>query len=81
VRAATRIGVSEAPEPFTPLPVDLSDVRRTLLENLGHDPTEIDELIRYNGLPSAIVHAALLELELGGIVSILPNNRACLITL
>ncbi len=81
VRAATRIGVSEAPEPFTPVPVDLSDVRRTLLENLGHDPTEIDELIRYNGLPSAIVHAALLELELGGIVSILPNNRACLITL
>ena len=81
MRTAARTGVAEAPEPFTPLPADLSQVRRTLLDNLAHDPTAIDELIRQNGLPSAIVHAALLELELGGQVSILPNNRACLIGL
>ena len=81
LRTAAKSGVAETPEPFTSLPADLSQVRRTLLENLGHDPTEIDELIRQNGLPSAIVHAALLELELGGQVSILPNNRACLTTL
>ncbi len=81
MRTASRRGVAETPEPFTPLPADLSQVRRTLLGDLGHDPTEIDELIRQNGLPSAIVHAALLELELGGHVSILPNNRACLTTI
>ena len=80
LRSASRSGVAEASAAFTPLPADLSQVRRTLLENLSHDPTEIDALIRHNDLPSAVVHAALLELELGGQVSILPNNRACLIT-
>lgn len=77
--SSARPGVAETAAAFTPLPADLGDVRRMLLENLAHDPTEVDELIRQTGLPSAIVHAALLELEIGGQVSILPNNRACLI--
>ncbi len=81
LHSATRIGIAEPPEPFTPPTADLSQIRRTLLENLGHDPTQIDQLIRQNGLPSAAVHAALLELELGGQVSILPNNRVCLVGL
>ncbi|MDT7950506.1 MAG: DNA-processing protein DprA [Acetobacteraceae bacterium] len=77
-QVATRMGVAEGPEPFAPTPLDLGKVRETMMECLGFDPTDIDELIRQNGLPSAVVHAALLELELGGQVSILPNNRVCL---
>ena len=73
-------GVSEPSARYEPRLAD-DEVRRLVLDNLGHDPADIDDLIRQSGVPSASVHAALLELELGGQVSVLPNNRACLTAL
>jgi DNA processing protein len=43
-----------------------ADARRTVLDLLGPTPVQLDELIRQSGLPPAIVHSVLLELELGG---------------
>ena len=50
-----------------------------MLENLGHDPTQVDDLVRRCQLSASAVVAALLELELGGRVEMLPGNKACLV--
>ena len=51
----------------------------SVLENLGHDPTEVDDLVRRCQLSASAVVAALLELELAGRLEVLPGNRACLV--
>lgn len=51
--------------PVRPPEVDDSD-RGRVLSALGAAPVEVDELIRYTGLPARIVHVILLELELAG---------------
>jgi len=40
--------------------------RRVVADLLGPTPVQMDELIRQSGLPPAIVHTILLELELAG---------------
>ena len=51
--------------PVRPPDVDDSE-RGRVLSALGAAPVEVDELIRYTGLPARIVHVILLELELAG---------------
>ncbi|MFZ1681892.1 MAG: DNA-protecting protein DprA, partial [Rhizobiaceae bacterium] len=50
--------------PDAPPPGD--DARARILEALGPTPTPIDEVIRHTGLPPAMVHLVLLELDLAG---------------
>ena len=42
------------------------DDRARILEALGPTPVEVDEIIRFTGLPARIVHVVLLELDLAG---------------
>jgi DNA processing protein len=72
-------GVAEAPPPYEGPPIDPERARRVLLENLSPDPTEVDDLVRRCQLSASAAVAALLELELGGRVEMLPGNKACLV--
>jgi DNA processing protein len=45
-----------------------------LLEKMGFDPCDIDELIARSGLPVETISAALLELELDGKIAGLPGG-------
>ena len=40
--------------------------RERVIEALGPTPVEIDEIIRFTGLPARVVHVILLELDLAG---------------
>ena len=42
------------------------DDRGRVIEALGPTPIEIDEIIRFTGLPARLVHVVLLELDLAG---------------
>ena len=42
------------------------DDRARIIEALGPTPVEIDEIIRFTGLPARLVHVVLLELDLAG---------------
>ena len=53
----------------------LPDAKEILLEMLGYEPTEVDELIRQCHFSPAIVIVALLELELAGQVTRHFGNR------
>jgi len=72
-------GVAEPGETYEDGPADPDLARRRVLENLGHDPTEVDDLVRRCQLSASSVVAALLELELGGRLEVLPGNKACLL--
>jgi DNA processing protein len=74
-----RPGLSEDAARYEGPPADADLARRLVLENLGHDPTEVDDLVRRCQLSASAVVAALLELELGGRLEVLPGNRACLV--
>lgn len=54
------------PPPAEPDERALGPARRFVAERLGPSPVGLDELIRQSGLPPAVIHAALLELELAG---------------
>ena len=71
--------VSEAGSRYEEAPVDVDRARRLILENLSPDPTEVDDLVRRCQLSASAAVAALLELELGGRVEMLPGNKACLV--
>lgn len=58
---------------------DTDDIRALMLENLGHTPTDIDEMIRDYNLPASVVQQALIEMELAGEIHRLPGNRISLI--
>jgi DNA processing protein len=51
-----------------------SGVNHVLLEKMGFDPCDIDELIGRSGLPAQAVSAALLQLELDGKIAGLPGG-------
>ena len=72
-------GVAEPLDEFEGVLADPAEVRRRVLASLGHDPTPVDDLVRHCQLSASSVVAALLELELGQRVEMLPGNRACLI--
>ncbi|MBV8912981.1 MAG: DNA-protecting protein DprA [Acetobacteraceae bacterium] len=74
-----RPGVAEPAQAYEPTLEDRDRARRVVLENLGHDPTPIDDLVRRCQLSASSVVAALLELELGGRLEVLPGNKACLL--
>jgi DNA processing protein len=56
------------------LPVDaaesgselVDEERARVLEALGPTPVEIDEIVRFSGLPTRAIHVVLLELDLAG---------------
>jgi len=51
-----------------PLPADLPDAQRQLLEHLGHDPASVDQLVERSGLTAEAVSSMLVQLELQGLV-------------
>ena len=68
-RAETRIGLAD------PSPGE----RERLIEALGPVPTEIDALIRFTGLPAALVQVLLLELDLAGRIERHAGQRVSLL--
>ena len=60
-------------------PESIEKCRDRILEGLGPDATDIDEVIAWCDAPTATVLAALLELELAGRVTRHHGNRICLV--
>ena len=58
----------------TVIPAPDGDAAR-LLDHLGYDPCGVDELCARSGLRADAVAAALLQLELDGLVENLPGGR------
>ncbi len=54
-------------------PTDPASAR--VLQAAGHDPASVDQLTERSGLPAAEVQAALLTLELDGLLGRLPDGR------
>jgi DNA processing protein len=52
--------------------------RSRVLEALGPSPIEVDDVIRFTGLPARAVHVILLELDLAGRVERQPGQRVSL---
>ena len=50
------------------------DDNQVLLQALGHDPVSLDLLLERTALDTAALHAALLMLELEGVVGRLPGG-------
>ncbi len=71
--------VAEPLDAYADGPVNTDLARRLVMECLGHDPTPVDDLVRRCQLSASTVVAALLELELGGRLEMLPGNKACLV--
>ena len=67
----------KAPVPEQP-PEPAEDERTRILEALGPTPVEVDEIIRFTGLPTRTVHVILLELELAGRIERHPGQRVSL---
>jgi DNA processing protein len=55
-----------APAIIEPPPEPAEDDRARIIEALGPTPVQIDEIIRFTGLPTRVVHVILLELDLAG---------------
>lgn len=62
-----------SPADATPWPAPTGDDAALLLA-LGHDPVSLEALQARTGWPTANLQAALLELELGGVVGRLPGG-------
>jgi DNA processing protein len=61
-------------------PYEVSEIRASVLQLLSPAPTSVDDLLRHCQFTSpAAFMAALLDLELGGIIESLPGNRVVLI--
>jgi DNA processing protein len=58
---------------------EIAAARETIEELLGPTPVAVDEVIRECHVSAAIVHMALLELELAGRLERQPGNRVALI--
>lgn len=61
-------------EPKVPAPQDLAPMDRRILAELDHYPVHIDELVRKLELDPGELAAALLQLELKGVVNQAPGN-------
>lgn len=66
---AAPASTSAGGDPGAPAPDDTG-----LLAHMGHDPVSLDALCARTGLPTAVLQAQLLELELDGIVARLPGG-------
>ena len=60
-------------------PAETARARSQLLDLLGPSPTSVDDLARRCQFSAAAMLAALLELELGGLIETLPGNRVALL--
>lgn len=69
----------EPPNHAAPDDNDVDQARPALLALLNHGPTLRDEVIRQSGLPTAVCAAALLELELAGLITSLPGGAVTLV--
>lgn len=49
--------------------------RSELLDQLGHDPVSLDELMTRTGLAADVLSAKLMELEITGLVASLPGGK------
>jgi DNA processing protein len=68
----------EEPAPVSPR--EVSEIREAVLQLLSPAPTSVDDLLRHCQFSSqAALLAALLDLELGGLLESLPGNRVALI--
>lgn len=66
----------QSPEQAVAPPPEAAPAERADIEELlGADPILVDDLVRLSGLPIAVVHGVLLELELAGKVERHPGNR------
>ena len=54
---------------------DISKCREIIISGLGGQPVDVDDLIAWCGQPSAVVWAAILELELAGQLTRHYGNR------
>ncbi len=54
---------------------DLAGAQETLLALLSPSPSELDDLVRRSSLPTPVVMAALMQLELAMRVEFMPGNR------
>ena len=60
-------------------PESIERCREAILQALGPETTDIDDVIAWCNAPTATVLAALLELELAGRVTRHHGNRICLV--
>ena len=67
------------PAPSPPDAAEIAEARAGIEESLGPTPVAVDEVIRECHVSPAIVHMALLELELAGRLERHPGNRVALI--
>jgi DNA processing protein len=65
--------------PSPPDAAEIAEARGRIEESLGPTPVTVDEVIRECHVSPAIVHMALLELELAGRLERHPGNRVALI--
>ena len=62
-------------------PEEIDKCRAAILEGLGPEGTDIDEVIRWCGMPASTVLAAILELEIAGRLTRHHGNRICLVVI
>ena len=62
-----------------PSDLELNLYRNKLFNSLSYSPIKVDEIIQQLEIPINILNCLLLELELAGKISRLPNNKICLI--
>ncbi len=67
------------PAPVPPDAAEIAEARARIEDSLGPTPVAVDEVIRECHVSPAIVHMALLELELAGHLERHPGNRVALI--
>jgi DNA processing protein len=68
----------EAPTAGAPAAEPAAGERELVIEALGPTPIEIDEIIRFTGVPVRTVQVVLLELDLAGRIERHPGNRVSL---
>ena len=76
--AIARPNSFSAPAPEETVAEPVEDDRGSVIEALGPTPVEIDEIIRFTGLPARLVHVVLLELDLAGRVERHAGQRVSL---
>ena len=61
-----------------PIPEPAENDRSRVQEALGPTPVEVDEIVRFTGVPVRIVQVILLELDLAGRLERHPGSRVSL---
>ena len=62
-------------------PEEIDRCRSAILEGLGPEDTDIDEVIRWCGMPASTVLTAIVELEIAGRLTRHHGNRICLVVI